>query len=57
MNQDAIARWMAAALALQIWNPELWRWHPHVKRAKQLMLYYSCKGIVLHDRALNGEKI
>lgn len=48
-------RMLQAKLLLAIWNPDLWRWFPDKYIRTKQQLNYKARGIVLHDRALNGE--
>lgn len=47
--------WLVARIMLLIWNPEIWTLcsNPWMRRRQKLL--YRARGIVLHDRALNGE--
>ena len=51
MNQ----RWYLAQMFLLIWNPAIWSQLPECRRRRRLQLEYRTRGIVLHDRALNGQ--
>lgn len=56
MNMDHIQRMLEAQLLLAIWNPDLWNWHPIKRTRVRMRLRYKAKALVLHDRALNGDK-
>lgn len=56
MTINQLTRWLEAFIAMQVWNPELWRWYPNIKVRKRMQLMYRCRGIVLHDRILNGRR-
>lgn len=43
-------------MLLQIWDPSRWDWYPDARKQRQFKLQYRARGIVLHDRALNGEQ-
>ena len=47
-------RWLEAMLCLQIWNPDLMNFIRDPKRRAYQRLHYRARGIVCHDRALNG---
>lgn len=49
-----LTNWLQAQCALLIWNPMLWDWYPIEPNRTRRMLAYKARGIVLHDRALNG---
>lgn len=51
---DFYHRWLVAQLLLSIWNPELMSFITHHNRRRSAMLAYKARGIVMHDRALNG---
>lgn len=34
----------------------MWDYYPDAKRKARLQLMYRCRGIVSHDRMLNGEQ-
>lgn len=51
MNQ----KWYLAQMVLLIWNPAIWSQLPECRRRRRLQLEYRTRGIVLHDRALNGQ--
>ncbi len=48
-------RVLLAHMMLNIWNPLIWSAHPDKRRQRQLQLAYRARGVVNHDRALNGE--
>ena len=48
-------RWVFAQWVLAIWNPGLMDFIRDPARRRGRRLYYRTKGIVLHDRELNGE--
>lgn len=50
MNAYEHIRWLTAQLAISIWDEDK-------VRTSRFKLFYKCKGIVMHDRALNGENI
>lgn len=50
MNAYEHIRWLSAQLALSIWDQAK-------VSTPRFKLFYKCKGIVMHDRVLNGEKI
>lgn len=50
-------RLLEATCLLQIWNPDLMNFIDEPARRRQMRLLYRAKGIVLHDRALNGEPL
>jgi hypothetical protein len=45
-------RWLTAQWILSIWNPELWQTRGAIGLRRRL--HYRAKGIVWHDRILNG---
>lgn len=47
-------RWALAQWLLAIWNPDLVDFLRDAKKRRRSRLRYRSKGIVLHDRALNG---
>ena len=49
--------WYVAQMLLLIWNPDLWNFFQNKRRRRVQQLKYRAKGIVLHDRALNGERV
>lgn len=56
-NQSDEIRFLTGMLMQLVWNPDLFRYHPHARKKRQLMLYYRAKGVVMHDRELNRENI
>lgn len=54
MDNEQLIKFLSAQLVLRIWNPDLWNWYPSSSTRMQMKLYYKTKGIVLHDRVLNG---
>lgn len=46
--------WLAAQLFLEIWNPDLMNFIRNPWRRAYQRLNYKARGIVWHDRALNG---
>jgi hypothetical protein len=56
MKPEQIVKWLEAFAALAVWNPSLWDFHPRADVRRRQQLHYRCRGIVLHDRLLNGEK-
>ena len=55
MTPEQIVRILAAQICLAVWNPDLWNFHPDIKLRDRMMLAYRTRGIVRHDRELNGE--
>ena len=56
MTKDAYIRWLCAQCVLLIWSPDRMNFIDRAKRRRGRQLFYRSMGIVLHDRALNGEK-
>lgn len=48
-------RWALAQWLLATWNPDLMDFLRDAKKRRRSRLRYLAKGVVLHDRALNGE--
>lgn len=55
MTAEQVVRILAAQLCLAVWNPDLWNFHPDTRLRNRMQLTYRTRGIVLHDRELNGE--
>lgn len=51
-----VMNWLIAQWVLSIWNPDLMNFVTSPTRKRSLKNFYRAKGIVLHDRALNGER-
>ena len=49
--------WYVAHMMLLIWNPDIWTLCQNKWMRRTQQLKYKAKGIVLHDRALNGERM
>ncbi|MGX5662204.1 hypothetical protein [Diaphorobacter nitroreducens] len=47
-------RWALGQWLLAIWDPDLMNFVREPKRQRQRRMFYRAKGVVLHDRALNG---
>jgi len=47
-------QWFEAMVYLGIWNPDLMNFIRNPKRRAYQRLNYRARGIVWHDRALNG---
>jgi hypothetical protein len=48
---------IVALWVLDIWNPDKMDFIPDPKRRRQKRLYYRVRGLVEHDRVLNGERM
>ena len=57
MTDHELIRWLMAHTILAIWNPEIWFQHPNERKKRSLEIMYRTRGIVMHDRALNGETV
>ena len=53
----SVMNWLIAQWVLSIWNPDLMDFIASPKRRRGRKNFYRAKGIVLHDRALNGERV
>lgn len=49
--------WLLAQAVLHVWDPTKWSLIRDPKWRRRCELFYRAKGIVCHDRALNGEPI
>jgi len=49
--------WLIAQWVLSIWNPDLMDFITSPARRRSRRNFYRAKGIVQHDRALNGERV
>ena len=56
MSHADYIRWLHAHCLLLIWSPDRMNFIDRAKRRRGRQLFYRSMGIVLHDRALNGEK-
>lgn len=55
LNEHGFENWLWAQWLTEIWNPDKLCWIQKSSERRQKMLFYRTRGVVLHDRALNGE--
>ena len=57
MSDEYLARYFLSMWCLAIWDPSRMDFITNAKRRHQRKLFYRTMGIVVHDRALNGQPI